>query len=40
MSLVVIVWILWVLHTVANELFKSCLLADKFDKFGDATSAA
>ena len=39
-SLVVIVWILWVLDAVADEFFESCLLADKFDQFWDAASAA
>ena len=39
-SLVVIVWVLWALYTVANEFFQSCLLADEFDEFWDAASAA
>ena len=39
-SLVVIVGVLWVMYAVADEFFQSCLLADKFDQFWDAASAA
>ena len=39
-SLVVVVRVLWAQHAVADEFFQSCLLADKFDQFGDAASAA
>ena len=39
-SLVVIVWVLWVLYAVADEFFQRCLLADEFDEFWDAASAA
>ena len=39
-GLVVVVWVLRGLHAVADELFKRGLLADEFDQFGDAASAA
>ena len=39
-SLVVVVRVLWALHAVADEFFQSCLLADEFDQFWDAASAA